>query len=251
MPAQSRAFRLLQISDCHLAADPTQRYRGRNAGEALDRLLPAAAEWKADLVVATGDLSEDGSRESYQRLADKLSVIRAPQCAVPGNHDDALTLREFIPVGPWSGPRAVAAGAWQLVLLDSTRPHRVDGALGDQDVAALESVLTAAPPVFSALALHHHPIPVGSPWIDRYMLEAPQAFLEVVARHAQVRLVTWGHVHQTFESRRGEVRFIAGPSTAVNSLPDRAQFTEDPDGPACRWYELFDDGRIETGLIRV
>ena len=74
-----------------------------------------------DLILATGDLSQDGSYESYQRLAKTLSGFRAPIYWLEGNHDKpAPMLRALRGQDNRVSPCVADIGNWTLVLLDST-----------------------------------------------------------------------------------------------------------------------------------
>ena len=53
-----------------------------------------------DLLLATGDLSEDGSRTSYLALRNYLKPLGIPVLALPGNHDDPGLLAEVFPGSP-------------------------------------------------------------------------------------------------------------------------------------------------------
>ena len=244
---QGRGFRLAQISDCHLPEKPQTSYRGLNADQGLAAVLAALVRWQPDGIILTGDLSEDASRASYQRLAAVTRELGVPVCALPGNHDEPALMQEFFPNGPYAGPHLQQAGDWQLLLLNSARPGRIDGCLDEADLQAISGLLAGDQP--AVLALHHQPLPIGAPWIDRYMLEQPEKLLEQLRHWQQIKVVTWGHVHQVFESRVDGVRFLSAPSTAANSLPNTQRFTLDPDGPACRCFELFADGGVESGIL--
>jgi Icc protein len=159
-------------------------------------------------------------------------------------------MRRYFPRGPWHGPFAREVRGWQLVLLDSTEPGRIGGALAAEDISAMEGLLGASKARFSLIALHHQPVAVNSYWIDRYALARPEPFLEALDRQSGVRCVTWGHVHQDFSSERNGVRLLGAPSSVCNSLPERERFTPDLSGPACRWISLGADGSVETGLLR-
>src|SRR5690606_3874539 len=74
---------------------------------------------RPDLLLATGDLSHDGSPQSYQRLRSLLEQTDWPVRCLPGNHDDPQTLRHTM--GLWAQP-VTDIGAWRIVLLDSTVP---------------------------------------------------------------------------------------------------------------------------------
>jgi Icc protein len=246
----ARLLRIVQVSDCHLPREPETPYRGHHADRNLSSLLPAIRRRQPDLLLLTGDISEDGSAAAYGRVAALMSTAGASVLALPGNHDDPTVMRRYFPLGPWDGPHVYRARNWQLVLLDSTEPGCISGIFSDDVLQRLDQCLRLDEGRPTLLALHHQPVPVNSPWIDRYPLENAEAFWNLVDQHPQVRGITWGHVHQDFRSRRGAVELFGSPSTAANGLPDRDSFTLDLGGPACRWLELNPDGGIETGLLR-
>jgi Icc protein len=242
-------FRLAQISDCHLPQSPDKPYRGLKADPGLRAVLAAVADWQPDAVLITGDLSEDASEASYERLAEKVGELGVPVCAIPGNHDLPARMLEYFPYGPYDGPFVFEASGWKLLLLNSARAGRVDGSVASDDLGVLAEALQDPGPAL--LALHHQPVAIGSPWIDKFMLADPGELLDWVAGNPQVKAVVWGHVHQAFEATVGSARFMSCPSTAANSLPGCERFSHDPAGPACRWLELYPDGRLESGILQL
>jgi Icc protein len=96
--------------------------------------------------------------------------------------------------------------------------------------------------------MHHHPLPMGSAWLDGVALRDAAAFLEVIDAHPQVRGVLWGHVHQASDRQRGAVRFLSTPSTCSQFLPDSEFFALDGRPPGLRWLMLHPDGGIDTEL---
>ncbi|MEJ8568762.1 metallophosphoesterase [Elongatibacter sediminis] len=248
--ATTAPVRLVQISDCHLPARPGTPYRGGNADDGLLSLVSKVAGRTPDALLLTGDLSEDSSAEAYRRLRAALDPLELPLLALPGNHDRPSDVEAYFANGPWNGPLAQALGGWRIVMLDSTLEGRVEGRLTDDTMVNLEAELARNENSWVLLALHHQPVPVGSRWIDRYRLLDPEPLLDLIEDHPRVRCVVWGHVHQAFESRHGQARLLACPSTAANSLPGQERFTPDPAGPACRWLELHSDGSVRTGLLR-
>lgn len=242
-------IRIAQISDCHVAADPDASYRGQNADENLAGVVQTVKQWEPGFVLVTGDVSEDGSRESYERTSSLLAQIGAPVLALPGNHDDPVLMSRYFPAGPWRGPYVSEAGDWQLVLLDSTVSGQVSGSFTDQTLQQLRQLLNVSEKPFRLVALHHQPVPVGAPWIDRYGLESPQQFFKTVDDTPGVRCITWGHVHQDFRLNRKGCLLLGAPSSVANSLPGTEHFSLDPAGPSCRCLELTEDGAVETGIL--
>ena len=242
-------LRVIQLSDCHVSADRTALYRGLNAERNLVGLLPVIRRWQPDLVLLTGDVSEDASAASYGRVSALLDSLGAPVLALPGNHDDPAVMRRYFPRGPWAAPLFHGARGWQLVLLDSTAPGRIDGVLSRTHLQALKTGLQRSRSENVFLALHHQPVPVGSPWIDRYALDDAEWLFGLLDRDTRIRAIAFGHVHHAIGMERKGVKVLGAPSSVANSLPGCEKFTLDVAGPACRWLRLGAGGANETGIL--
>ena len=244
-----RAFRIIQLSDCHVSADPAALYRGTNARQALERVLEAARCWEPDLVLVSGDLSEDYSEASYEYIARALGAIGVPVVTTPGNHDRPDLQLRYFPDTAISEPLIFAAGAWRVVILNSSVENEVPGRLKDAMLDGLRRALgDSSRPVL--VVLHHQPVAVGSHWIDRYPLLEPGPFMELLESRREVRGVVWGHIHHAFREQRFGALLLGAPSTVSNSVAFREEFTPDPAGPACRWLKLAPDGSLASGILR-
>ena len=247
---RKNSLRILQVSDCHVPADPKANYRGQNAGRNLKKMLPVMRAWNPDYVLLTGDVSEDSSPASYARVAVMLGTVGATLLALPGNHDDPDVMKHHFPLGPWRGPYANEMERWLMVLMDSTEPGMISGSFSQQALEQLDEHLRGSSAEFILVALHHQPVPVNAAWIDRYALENPGLFFNFIDRDNRIRSIIWGHVHQDFRTQRNGVVLLGAPSTAANSLPQTRRFTPDLAGPCCRWLELRTNGTVETGILR-
>jgi len=244
-------LRIIQISDCHVSADPDALYRDQSADANLQKILKRVRQWNPDLILLTGDVSEDGSQESYQRTSAMLATTGVPLFVLPGNHDDVQLMSRFFERGPWDGPLVTEIDHWRLVLLDSTVPNLISGYFSASYLEQMRARLINNGQLHTLVALHHQPVPVGAPWIDRYMLEKAERFFKVIDQSSDIRCITWGHVHHDFELRRKGVNLLGTPSTVANSIPGSQRFTLDPAGPACRWLELSACGEVGTGLVQL
>jgi len=81
------------------------------------------------------------------------------------------------------------------------------------------------------VCLHHHPIAMGSRWLDTVGLAEPEGLWRIVDSHAHVRAVVWGHVHQAYDGQRGDVRLLATPSTGAQFLPKSDRYAVDSRRP--------------------
>jgi len=231
--------KLLQVSDCHLARDPGADYRGQNADANLALLADAVRRWAPDLLVLTGDLSEDASYESYARIRDWADRFDCPKAWIPGNHDDRNVMAPiFDAAGFRSGP-VIEAGDWQLALLDSAWPNDPGGELDDERLAPLDAVDDDRP---TGIFVHHQPAPVGAAWIDKVGMRETERLWTRVRRLDKARFIAFGHVHQRFRQTIECVACLACPSTAANSLPATERFTPGETTPMARWFVLDETG---------
>lgn len=243
-------FKLLQITDCHLGSSPRQTLLGMDTDQSLhDVLLAAKANEEPDMIVVSGDVSGDAGALSYARF---LTIIdeyfpSVPLAWLPGNHDNP---EHMLSVGQHPIELSHCVEGWHFIFLDSRIPRQEGGRLGPNELARLERELSAHPTRPTAVFLHHQPVAVGCEWLDQYVVEDAERFFEVLDRHSQVKLVSWGHVHQNFYCERKGVALMATPSTCIQFLPNSDEFQLDTQMPGYRTYELFDDGNFKTQVRR-
>jgi Icc protein len=137
-------------------------------------------------------------------------------------------------------------GPWSLLLLSTYLAGEDAGGLGAQRLNGLRQALAAHSSQHVLIGMHHHPLPMGSTWLDGVALRDSAAFWDVVDAHDNVRAVVCGHVHQGSERQRGRVQFFSTPSTCAQFLPKSDFFALDDRPPGLRWLELHPDGRVTT-----
>lgn len=243
---------LVQLTDSHLFAEADGKLLGMNTCDSLERVVELAIseQPRIDLILATGDLSQDGSVASYQRFRRVAERIEAPGRWCPGNHDELAAMREACRGSALMEP-VLEIGGWRVVMLDTLVAGSVFGMLRGDQLELLDRALSEAPDSHHLICLHHHPVSIGSRWMDTIGLRNPEALFEVLDRHSNVRAVLWGHIHQEFDSRRNDVRLLASPSTGVQFAPQSEDFQVDSVAPGYRWLRLYADGQLETGVSRV
>lgn len=245
------ALRLLHITDTHLHADRSARLRGVDTFRTLSRVLEhaAAGPRRFDAVLATGDLSQDETRGAYENFRELASRLDLPVWCLPGNHDAPGFMNEVLAAAPFSLGGARVAGNWCVILLDSYIAGDHGGRLPPGQMAALDAALRANRERHVLLAVHHHPLPLKSRWLDELGLYNAGELLAVVDRSPQVRGVLAGHVHQASDLLRNGVRFLTTPSTCFQFLPASDAFAVDRRPPGYRWLELMPDGSMATDVV--
>lgn len=246
-------MRLLHITDPHLHADPAARMRGVCTDATLRAVLDHAMQGASppDAVLATGDLVQDETRAGYERFRDLLRPLGLPVFCIPGNHDAPALMAEVLDEAPFQVGGTARLGAWRLVCLDSYAAQDDGGRLSPGELDRLRGCLAGSPAAPTLVALHHHPVPMGSRWLDGVALRNPAELLAIVTAAPQVRAVVWGHVHQASDRWRGGLRLLSTPSTCAQFRPHSDDFALDDLPPGYRWLDLGDDGRLRTEVAWV
>jgi 3',5'-cyclic AMP phosphodiesterase CpdA len=198
---------LAQISDPHVTVGPEDA----GSAEALEAAVAAVARFDPlpDAVLLSGDVTEHGSPEEYERVAELLEPLPIPLHAIPGNHDDVDRLRATVdgPGDPGEPLQcSVGVGSLRLVACDTTVAGEDGGALGPERLGWLEAELRSHRATPTVLAMHHPPVQTGHPLLDAISLaDADRAALaELLAGSPQVKRIVCGHVH------RGATGALAG-----------------------------------------
>jgi len=246
------SLRLLQLTDTHLYADPNGKLLGVNTLLSLRQVIGdfLSQDWTPDLVLATGDLCHDGSTRGYGYLMGEFSRLQAPVYCLAGNHDEVEQLTSCLQGGNISAPELVDVGQWRFILLNTHVPGKAGGALAKTELDRLELQL-AETDKHVLVCLHHQPVPIGSIWLDTMAVENGDAMLEIIDRHRHVRGILWGHVHQTYDQMRNQVRMMASPSTCVQFASKKVGFTLDTKHPGYRLLVLQPDGQIFSEVLRL
>ena len=242
---------LLHLTDTHLYAAPGRALRGVDTADSLAAVVAAVRRdraWPPAAVLATGDLAEDESEAAYRRLRSLLAPLDRPVYCLPGNHDDPRAMHAVLNAAPFSMQREVVIDDWRVLMLDSLIPGSAAGRLGEDELRELDALLARDTGRHVLVCVHHHPVPMGSLWLDRHLLADAAALFAALDTHPRVRGVVWGHVHRPWDSTRGALRLLATPSTCGQFRPGSERFATDDRPPAWRWLHLHADGSLDTRL---
>jgi Icc protein len=207
--------------------------------------------WDPDLLLLTGDLAEEPTQVTYSGIVQRFIPLGIKTACLPGNHDDPVTMRATLTSKDLDVPKVVAIGQWRVLLLDSSQPCSSRGKLGRQQLDWLESTLREYRQNWVLVALHHHPISSGSPWMDGMRVEDSDEFLSLISAFTHVKACIFGHVHQDIDCNLWGIRFLGSPSTCVQFAPGCHSLTTNTDRPGYRVLDLFDTGEIETQVVRI
>jgi Icc protein len=240
--------RLLHVTDPHLFGDESRTIYGVRTAESFRQVLAEAvtSAGRPDAVVVTGDIAEDHAPEAYRNFRRALEPYGLPVYCLPGNHDEPAVMPALVGHSGFQYCGSASFGAWGSVFLDTHVRGRPEGRVERAEIDRLERELQQMHDRPVMVCLHHPPLPVGSAWLDAVGLVNADELFEVIDRHATVRLVLGGHVHQAFERRRGGALVLATPSTCAQFTPGTERCVMDLKPPGYRVLELAPDGGVRT-----
>lgn len=234
-------------------ADLYGELRGVRTADSLQSVLDhySIAEWRADRVLATGDLIHDDSALAYERFRDLLLPLQTRIHCVPGNHDVRDLMRNVCARPPFSYCATEEIDDWLLVGLDSCISGEAGGAVSRDELERLSEVVARSSAKHVLVFLHHPPIPLGSKWLDSVGMANGDEVLERLRTLGRVRALAFGHVHQEYDDAYEGIRIIATPSTCRQFRPRSDEFAVDDKPPAYRRIELGADGSVTTEVVWV
>ena len=249
------SYLVAQISDFHIVEKGATLSGGIDTAEYLraavahvNGLTPAP-----DLVLATGDLVNDGGSDQYEHLAELLAPLRPPVFLLPGNHDDRDVMRGTLAghaeLGTTGYVDYAIDGPVRVVAIDTARPGEPGGRIDADQLTGLDVTLAAEPGTPTIVAMHHPPFLTGITHMDTMGLDPADAGAlgEVIARHPQVERVQSGHLHRSITRRWHGTIAAAVPGVAHAVHLDLAggppAWNREP--PACTLHWWTPD----TGLV--
>lgn len=178
---------LIHISDIHCG--PMFRPEVfRSAVKEINAMSP-------DIVLVTGDLTENGLISEFEKVAKELKKIKPGKMIyVSGNHDyrstGYLIFQKLFPFLQITEIHNVV-----ITILGSARPDRDDGEVGHRQNLWLERTLEKYNDKFKIIAIHHHIIPVPDTGADQItVIDAGDVLRSLTKSKAD--LVLCGHRHR-------------------------------------------------------
>ncbi len=211
---------IAQISDLHIKAN------GALLGGVVDTRAALAAcvdhigalDPRPDLVLATGDLTQDGRPEDYALLRSAFQRLSMPVYVIPGNHDNRTNLRAaFADEGylPETGEflhYVIETYPLRLIGLDTVIPDKVGGRLCPARLRWLDERLSEQPDRPTVIFMHHPPFATGIAFMDKPSLDGAGDLERLIGRFPRVRLITCGHVHRSIQTNWAGATATVAPS---------------------------------------
>ncbi len=199
---------IVHISDLHFLRKGVLSFGKVDTHAHLERCIEAIRTFEPapDIVLITGDLTNDGDLQAYQALVDLLATLDLPLYPIPGNHDDRDLIRSAFPaisqLSP-AGPLDYVIEDWpvRIIALDSSVDGKPFGRLEEGQLDWLSRTLDADRSKPTLVMLHHPPFKTGIGHMDWSMLRDGEALGRIIGKHPNVERVLCGHVHRAIQTR--------------------------------------------------
>lgn len=255
----NNSFVMAQLSDCHLFEDINALFYGVNVYDNLLNVLRDIQSNKAiDVIVFTGDLSQDHSEASYQNFvkAVRESNISKAFYFIAGNHDDPELLNHYLSKPLFYNTEKFNVKSWDFHLLNSQSetpagylpPEKIEGIVGNTH-----------PTHHQFIFMHHNPVDVGY-FIDKHALVNQDEFWLSARKLINLKGIGCGHIHRDLvimpnekatTHKKNHVPLYACPATSIQFDPFAEGVSALNEKPGYRLFTFFDSGEITTETKRV
>ena len=179
----------------------------------MNRVIAELNELQPDVVICTGDITNEGYRQEYKNWLAYASRIEAPLHVVMGNHDARNV--GYVHFEELVGPRGWSADVQgvRIVGADSTEPDLNEGQIGRESYGWLREQFSA-PADLKIFTCHHHLMPVPGTGRERSVVTDAGDLLEVLIESG-VHIALTGHKHVPWVWRL-ETMYIVNAGTVAS-----------------------------------
>jgi 3',5'-cyclic-AMP phosphodiesterase len=183
----------------------------------LDRAIVEINELAPEVVIISGDLTNEGFREEFEAAHEYVSRIACGRTiVVPGNHDSRNV--GYVHFEELFGERSseLHHGGVSILAIDSTEPDLNHGTVGRGRYADIERAFV--PDAFlRVFVLHHHLLPIPGTGRERNVVHDAGDTLECLQR-AGVHLVLSGHKHVPYAWRLEDLFVVNAGTVSTKRL---------------------------------
>ena len=183
--------------------------------EVFETLVKEVNELNPDVIVITGDLTNEGLMKEYEECKSLLTKFNAKKIiSISGNHDyrntGYLLFKKFFPFQTVNELDDDVV----LVTVGTARPDRNEGEVGYRQNLWLERTMKKYKDKVKIVAMHHHLIPIPDTGSDQLTVVDAGDVLRTVL-DTQVDVVLCGHKHRPWAWNFGKLTVVnAGAATS-------------------------------------
>jgi len=198
---------IVQLSDLHVGS--------QFLPEVFETVVKEVNELNPDVIVITGDLTNEGLIKEYEKCKSLLTQFNTKKIiSISGNHDyrntGYLLFKKFFPF------QAVNELDDDVVLVTvgTARPDRNQGEVGYRQNLWLERTMKKYKDKVKIVAMHHHLIPIPDTGSDQLTVVDAGDILRTIL-DTKVDVVLCGHKHRPWAWNFGKLTVVnAGAATS-------------------------------------
>lgn len=245
---------IAQITDSHIV-EKGQHWLSDPATATQERLARVVAYVNAltpqpDVVLMTGDVTEEGTEGSYRHCRELVDTLKAPLFVIPGNHDRRQQMRTafsnhlYMPTQGYIH-YAIEGFPLRLIALDTLVEGEDYGCICEERLAWVKETLCQDVQKPTIIFMHHPPVKTGNKLFDGIICFAHPGFEQLIRDTPNVIGIFTGHYHHLCVTTYGGKPCFLAPSIApvhyfVNPQQDDLPTAVQLDDPAVtlhRWHE--------------
>jgi Icc protein len=207
---ENNSLLMVHLSDIHCGP----KFQGRTLQKAIEEINALVP----DLVIITGDLTEDGLLEEFQEAKRYLQQLRCKRILISsGNHDARTTGYRLFP-DFFGEPSSVTEFKNQVIItLNSSRPDQDGGEIGYRQRLWLKECLDKYEDRFKIVTFHHHLIPIPDTGMEKNMISDAGDVLWTLISHS-TDVVLCGHRHRPWIWVAGKLKIVHAGAVSSNRL---------------------------------
>ena len=247
-------MKIIQITDLHLRCDKDYSVFDINTFQSARIIIDHISQVHKDLnaLVISGDISDDETSESYSNLLELTDQIDTKIYLMPGNHDSIKEIKKCASIGKVKSELYFADDNWIYFMFNTKKDNSPNGLLKQDEIDIFTDMLRKNEDKYFMIFLHHHPVEIGSPTMDKMIIENANILLDLIRKNKSIRGVSWGHIHNVFETNINNAKLFSTPSTCYQSKPRSETFTIDKkEKPGYRIIHFSSSGNLETKVVRM
>jgi len=198
---------IVQLSDLHVGS--------QFQPEVFETVVKEVNELNPDVIVITGDLTNEGLMKEYKKCKLLLTKFNTKKIiSISGNHDyrntGYLLFKKFFPFETVNELDDDVV----LVTVGTARPDRNNGEVGYRQNLWLERTMKKYKDKIKIVAMHHHLIPIPDTGSDELTVVDAGDVLRTVL-DTKVDVVLCGHKHRPWAWNFGKLTVVnAGTATS-------------------------------------
>lgn len=217
--SKNGTVKVIQISDTHLFTNDELEIFGIKSNkkfqDIIDKILIEDIA-DTDMIFLTGDISQDQTKQSYQKAIYSLTKLDIPIYWIPGNHDNVHQMESvFKNDKNFIRTNNLKFLKWHFIFINTKIDGADEGYLSTFELQMLKNEMSVLPDNRKiAIVMHHHPAEVGTPLIDNYILKNRNEFWDVITG-TKVELIICGHVHGDYKFKYNDIMIESAPATCL------------------------------------